>query len=200
VRALAGLIVLAIVAIACNDELVEAVAPEVCGSGKRWIGGKRGSELMYPGRDCVGCHLRNDGPELAFGGTVYPFVFETKEEYDAAQSGHDCFGVEGVRVVIQLDDGSELETVTNEAGNFFIEGRQSDVPMPFRVRVAWEAGGLQRETTMTTAPSYGGCARCHGYQESEEAFDATPPPDFVADDVPWIGLPGNPGQLDAPGG
>ena len=58
------------VSFGCHDELVEEVTKDVCYSEMRWIGEKRGSPEMYPGRDCVGCHLDNDGPPLSIGGTI----------------------------------------------------------------------------------------------------------------------------------
>ena len=61
----------ALLAFACNDETVEVVPKDVCYSEMRWVGEKRGSPEMFPGRDCVGCHIDNDGPPLALGGTVF---------------------------------------------------------------------------------------------------------------------------------
>ncbi|HKO91394.1 MAG TPA: hypothetical protein VJU61_09590, partial [Polyangiaceae bacterium] len=51
-----GLVCPAVV-FACNDDVEQDVAQDVCWSGTQWIGGRRGSPHMYPGRDCVGCHL-----------------------------------------------------------------------------------------------------------------------------------------------
>ena len=112
--------------VACNDETVEDVPQDVCVSGKRWIGGRRGSEEMYPGRDCVGCHLDNDGPQLMAGGTVYGFSQGANGQAVVPTLGQpqsvDCFGLEGVTVVLRGFDGEEFTTVTNRAGNFFFEG------------------------------------------------------------------------------
>src|SRR5687767_9212594 len=55
----------------CNDELVEEVPTTVCASGKRWVGEFTPNEEMYPGEDCVGCHLSSDGLPLMAAGTVY---------------------------------------------------------------------------------------------------------------------------------
>jgi hypothetical protein len=156
----------------------------------QWIGGKRGSEEMYPGRDCVGCHLQNDGPELIFGGTVYPFVEQLADNYRALQSGTDCFGVEGIEVNITMADGVLFSTTTNRAGNFFVEGKQSDVLFPMRAEVVWTSReGTDQTTGMNLGPSYGGCGRCHGYQpELKGEFGS---PDFVVPGTPFIGLTGN---------
>ena len=185
-------IVLPAFAFACNDVTVEDVPQSVCWSGKRWIGGKRGSEHMYPGRDCVGCHLDNDGPEFIFGGTVYDFVPTSEDQLNQYQSGEDCFGSEGVEVEITTGDGVLFAATTNEAGNFFFEGKQSDVVMPFQVRIIWTARADGREITtpMATRPSYGGCGKCHGFREGD-AFNTSPPPDYVVGGTASIGLTGN---------
>src|SRR6185295_16064950 len=124
-------IVLPAVAFACNDETIQIVDDDICATGKEWIGGKRGDPRMYPGRDCVGCHLDNDGPELMFGGTVYPYI---QGDFARAKltppSGRDCFGLEGVTVKVTGADGQEFLTTSNEAGNFFVEGKATDLVKP----------------------------------------------------------------------
>jgi mono/diheme cytochrome c family protein len=181
-------IVLPAFSFACNDVTVEDVPQDVCWSGKRWIGGKRGSEHMYPGRDCVGCHRDNDGPELMVGGTIYDFVIFTQDDFESLQSGRDCFGTEGVRVMITTGDGAMLDPVTNEAGNFFVEGKQSDLVMPLQVRIEWGDGQV---TPMGLRPSYGGCARCHGYREADETSEFTSAdPEFVRGGIAYIGTTG----------
>lgn len=161
-------------AFACNDELTQDVPEDVCVSlgpngsvlpGTQWIGGRRASPEMYPGRDCVGCHLENDGPELMFGGTVYPY--EQGGDYNrfmlTPPSGDDCFGLEGVTVTVTGVDGQEYVTTTNRAGNFFVEGKASDLKKPFQVQLSYQPDYLDTpiEPPMGTRPSYGGCARCH---------------------------------------
>lgn len=177
-RWLRGLMVLLapLGATACNDLTVEEVPEDVCLSGKRWIGGKRGSPNMYPGRDCVGCHRDNDGPELIFGGTLYGFV-EALETRGQFQSGEDCFGVgEGFTVTLTAADGQVFEAETNEAGNFFVEGKQSDVVMPFRVEIDWVTpDGQPADADMARRPSYGGCGRCHN-PALDRSADVIPQP------------------------
>ena len=161
----------ALFAFACDDETVEVVQKDVCYSEMRWVGDKRGSPEMFPGRDCVGCHIDNDGPPLALGGTIYPYVVGAQVAL-AAQTGEDCFGKEGVRVQITDLDGQTVETVTNRAGNFFIEGNPDDFAKPFNVQIVWtnDTDGEEKTTQMFTAPSYGGCGRCHN--PSAERFPA----------------------------
>jgi hypothetical protein len=152
----ARLVTLLASAVACNDETVEVVTKDVCYSEQRWVGGKRGSPEMFPGRDCVSCHIENDGPQLAIGGTIYPYVIDRPEAFEV-QSGTDCFGLEGVTVRIEDADGQLFELVTNRAGNFFVEGNPSDFKKPFQVKL--QMGNI--EPQMTTHPQYGGCAHCH---------------------------------------
>jgi hypothetical protein len=111
---------------------------------------------MYPGRDCVGCHLDNDGPPLALGGTIYPYLIERPEILEL-QTGTDCFGLEGVLVRIRDARGQRFELTTNRAGSFFVEGDPSDVAKPFSVEL--EMGDIRPQ--MPTRPLYGGCGYCH---------------------------------------
>jgi hypothetical protein len=164
-------LLIAATTVACNDETVEDVPQDVCVSGKRWIGGRRGDEEMYPGRDCVGCHLENDGPQLMAGGTIYGFGQGRDGAQVAMTLGRpqsvDCFGLEGVTVTITGDDDEVFTTVTNRAGNFFLEGRPSELVKPFLVQVRYDAPATADKPANTanfpmgTRPSYGGCARCH---------------------------------------
>jgi hypothetical protein len=161
-------IVLPTVVFACNDETIQTVDQDVCISGKQWIGGKRGDPRMYPGRDCVGCHLDNDGPELMLGGTVYPFQqpiysADAAAKFSQQQTGEDCFGLEGVELTITGADGQEFHVTSNEAGNFFIEGKATDLVKPFHVKAFYDnpITGKPDEPAMGEGPNYGGCARCH---------------------------------------
>jgi hypothetical protein len=155
---------------ACKDTLVEDVSPDVCASGKRWVGKLTGDEEMFPGNDCVGCHKAFDGPEMFAAGTIYGVV----DEDGARTTASDCFGVEGVRVTITGADGTVFETVTNRAGNFFFEGRESYLAKPFKVVIEYTTpDGVTSREPMGTNPSYGGCANCH-------RPDAVPTPGTVA--------------------
>jgi hypothetical protein len=169
--------------VACNDETIENVPQDVCVSGKRWIGGRRGSEEMYPGRDCVGCHLENDGPQLMAGGTVYGFPQGRDGAAIAMTLGKpqsvDCFGFEGATVTLIGADLEEFTTVTNRAGNFFFEGRPDELAKPFQARVDYTVPGTDARKQMFTRPSYGGCGRCH----STTAVALDPPPDDPIDQV-----------------
>lgn len=188
----------ALAALACNDELVEVVPKDVCYSEMRWIGGERGSEEMYPGRDCVGCHLENDGPQLALGGTLYPYVIRRQDVLFAAQSGEDCFGIEGITINIEDASGQRFDVVTNRAGNFFIEGNPADFAKPYQVwleNFQKTADGitLPNRVPMPVYPSYGGCARCHDPNAPplDPDVDSSDPSDPNFRSLsPFVGLPG----------
>jgi hypothetical protein len=183
---------LAIASFACKDDLVEEVPKDVCYSGLRWIGEKRGDPEMFPGRDCVGCHLANDGPPLAIGGTLYPYVLSAPAVF-AAQSGTDCFGVEGYTLTITDADGQEFPVTTNRAGNFYVEGNPDDFAKPFSVRIKdWDTHDPDKplgDTPMGTKPSYGGCANCHTPGKELVAPDPDHP-DRTVFPTARIGLPG----------
>lgn len=191
-------------AFACNDDTVEFVEKDVCYSGMRWVGEKRGSPEMFPGRDCVGCHIDNDGPPLAIGGTVYPYVLSGNAPGLLAQTGTDCFGVENVQVRIEDADGQVFELLTNRAGNFYVEGNPDEFAKPFSAEVIWpnalRDGTEQISPMLATTPSYGGCAKCHDPSKTEEqrvTEDEAESLDELVSPTARIGLPGNgPGDGD----
>jgi hypothetical protein len=155
----------------CKGDLVDDVAPEVCASGKRWIGDLTPSEEMFPGHDCVACHRDFGGPELMLGGTIYGLP-----DPDGTRTTlPDCFGVQGVQVTVTAADGLVLQTRTNRAGNFYFEGREASLAKPFRVTIEYTSpdGHTSREP-MNTSASYGGCARCHNPQEALPTPGAEP--------------------------
>jgi hypothetical protein len=164
----------------CSSDLVADVSPDLCASGKRWIGGLTPHKEMYPGHDCVGCHRDYDGPELMLGGTIYGLP----DPDGARTTQYDCFGVEGAQVTVTAADGQILTTRTNRAGNFFFEGRQDSLAKPFTVLVEYTApDGTYTREPMNSRPSYGGCARCHTPGHSEPTPGAEPGSTLGPDDV-----------------
>ncbi len=148
------------------DTLTENRTPEAtCVTGTWWVGGDTGHEEMHPGRDCVGCHRRNDGPPLALGGTVFPVEGQAE----------NCYGAEGVTVEVTDANGVQHLLVTNAAGNFFLEGDESVIAKPYSVRliaglappgVAPTPGVPETPIPMGTKPMTGDCGFCH-----EQAID-----------------------------
>lgn len=164
---------------ACSEDLVDDTSPDVCYSQKRWIGGVTASEEMYPGGECVGCHRIFDGPEFMAAGTVYGVV----DPDGAVTTRNQCFGVEGALVTITAADGQVLQTRTNRAGNFYFEGREDALAMPFKVVVQYQQDdGVLTQQPMNTSPSYGGCARCHTPGVANTG--ATPGAILSRDDIP----------------
>lgn len=182
-------------AFGCNDETVEIVDKEVCYSEMRWVGEKRGSPEMFPGRDCVGCHIDNDGPPLALGGTLYAYVLQGAEA-SALQTGTDCYGFEGATVRIEDAEGQVFEMTTNKAGNFYVEGNPDDFAKPFSVQVTYG----EQTASMATAPLYGGCGRCHNPSiPPSPEFNLEPPDADYVNGTARIGFPGfRPNGPDSP--
>jgi hypothetical protein len=171
---------LAIASFACKDDLVEEVPKDVCYSGMRWVGERRGDPEMFPGRDCVGCHLENDGPPLAIGGTIYPYILGAPAIF-GAQKGTDCFGIEGIKITITDAEGQEFDLTTNRAGNFYVEGNPDDFAKPFSAKIEnWASNNPEAPlgtNPMGTKPMYGGCARCHDPSVPVAAMYNPLPPD-----------------------
>lgn len=158
-----------------RSPLVRAVEADTCLTGLRWVGGDNPSAEMHPGSDCVGCHRDTGARPLLLGGTVYPTGGPGWEP-----PLDDCFGLEGVEVIVVDAEGRERSTLTNRAGNFYFEGRESELAMPYSVSMPFTQNGIEVVSQMFTQPSYGGCARCHSARaESTGPFDSVPAPDFV---------------------
>ena len=61
--------------------------------------------------------------------------------------------------------------MTNRAGNFYVEGDESELVLPYTASLRWSLDGRDIQTNMFTTPEYGGCARCHGVEsESPGVF------------------------------
>ena len=124
-----------------------AVAASTCLSGMKWTAGDSGSMEMHPGRSCIDCHAKGEGPRFLVAGTVYQALKETD----------DCYGVEGV--VVQLTDakGQVIKMTTNKAGNFNLGARGASISFPFTAKVIFK----KLERTMASKQSKGDCTSCH---------------------------------------
>ena len=100
---------------------------------------------MHPGRDCIECHDRGEGPSYALAGTVY----ELPAEAD------DCFGVADVIIELKGADGATVQVTSNDAGNF--TARHLEIEAPYTARLLYEG----RERVMTTPQTDFDCASCH---------------------------------------
>lgn len=123
-------------------------AGEACSTSQWWVRGDRGSALMHPGGDCVGCHeSRGGGPDLTVAGTVS----------GAVDDEDDCRGIPGAQVeLIGPDDEVFLTLETNGAGNFYSSASLTG-HTPYTVRISYQ--GRTRE--MASPQTEGACMACH---------------------------------------
>lgn len=132
--------------------------PTVCTSNRMWRGGGGGGEdgeegegddgswNMAPGRACISCHQRSEGPRFDVAGTVYP----TAHEPD------DCQGTgSGLTIVITDATGQRFRLTPNSVGNFG-QGH-TGIVLPYTASV--EGNGSTR--VMSTAQTSGDCNSCH---------------------------------------
>lgn len=121
--------------------------PTTCSSEQQWTRGNHESPLMHPGRDCIDCHSRGEGPSFSIAGTVYPTAHEP----------NDCNGVEGdndVHVEITDAAGTTITLSVNSAGNFYSTER---VAYPIQAKVVT----IGQERAMGAAQMTGACNSCH---------------------------------------
>lgn len=112
---------------------------EVCPVAAPDYGGA--ADLMLPGTDCLSCHVEGGHARSVFvaAGTVF--------------TGATCpEPVVGATVHLVDSDGTALDVVTNEVGNFVvIDGLMP----PLEVTITGDAG------TATMSAAGGGCGGCH---------------------------------------
>jgi hypothetical protein len=116
-------------------------------SVKKWTQGDSESPLMHPGRSCIDCHAKGEGPKFIIAGTVFQKLTESDDDY----------GVVGVTVQITDAKGVVTKLTTNASGNFFLRARGSSIAMPFTAKVIFKGA----ENAMGTPQSTGNCASCH---------------------------------------
>jgi len=131
----------------------------VCTSQSYWADGDEGSKDMHPGMACVSCHAEpNDegetGPDLLFGGTVYP----TAHEPD------DCNGVGAVTVVVTDAAGRTVQATARASGNFFVEG-ETPLALPIRAEVRRDGKTLAMQDPVDSVD----CNACHTAEGAEGA-------------------------------
>jgi hypothetical protein len=126
----------------CGPDL--GVPPAVCSTTA--VGASHSPE-MEPGGDCIGCHGSGEGPSFVAAGTVMA----------ALHDDTNCSGVAGVTVRLTGVDGVQIDLLTNRTGNFYLDGRASQLKLPFSAQVI--SGG--KSNAMLTAQSNTNCASCH---------------------------------------
>jgi cytochrome c5 len=123
-------------------------APQ-CATGKAWTQGNTGSPLMHPGGACNACHQVSGGPNLQFGGTVYP----------AAHEPDDCVGSAPpptITVTITDSKGRSLDATVNASGNFYID-RAGKLFPPFKASLS----DGTKTRAMNGSVTSGDCNSCH---------------------------------------
>jgi hypothetical protein len=145
--AVLALLLIGAAAASAQSSTTAANATAACLSGVQWTRGDSESPEMHPGRSCIDCHAKGEGPKFLAAGTV----FQALNEPD------DCYGVKGVVVQITDAKGQVLAVSTNASGNFFFGGRGTTMTFPITVKLI--SGSKTRE--MGSAQSTGNCAACH---------------------------------------
>ena len=138
--AVVAALLLPLAAVGCSNE----VAGDACGTFQTMPG-----PTMRPGANCLGCHQDGfgdpDAPEFTAAGTIF----------ESPQSDF-CDGVEGVKVYLTAEDGSEIELTTNAAGNFYtMEPLMVEGPGP---RIEFEGRSLKMGRNLPPTPA---CNACH---------------------------------------
>jgi hypothetical protein len=128
-----------------------ADAGGTCTSGKSWTMGNTGSPLMHPGAACNACHQQNGGPNLRFGGTVYPTLHEVNE----------CNGVAPPpQLTVTVTDSRDrtFPMLVNAAGNFSLKVGGGPAPRaPFRASLS----DGTKTRAMKGSVTSGDCNSCH---------------------------------------
>jgi hypothetical protein len=147
-----GLIVFAIALTAVgscdpvHDDAIAALGPEAAGV--------RRGPLHRPGQPCLLCHdgVIRDPQRFTVAGTVY----QTPSERAASV---------GASVILIDANASQVQLVTNAAGNFYVAPREYDPTFPIQVTVTGPGGQTVRMQTLIegngTVEPNGGCASCH---------------------------------------
>lgn len=127
-----------------------------CEGGGGW-GDDDFEERMYPGGNCIQCHLeeeddKDDTPSYTAAGTVMLGLHEED----------DCAGVNGAVVEITGADGLVRSLRTNSVGNFFT---REPIPVPYTAVVRYDGRTLPMEDEQTDL----NCANCHTIEGTDGA-------------------------------
>jgi hypothetical protein len=127
----------------------------VCAGAVVGWGGDDGSPAMTPGRACIACHSRGEGPRFSIAGTVFPTGHVPD---DCRPSSADSAQLSQAQVVI-TDASSQVFTLSvNGVGNFMHSAHASPpVVFPITAKVVY----MGKERPMVTPQSTGDCNGCH---------------------------------------
>ncbi len=103
--------------------------------------------LHRPGQPCLVCHDGSLGnpPKFSVAGTVY-------------QNAGDTVALDGATVTLTAADGTTFATVTNSAGNFYVNPDDFDPSYPMHVSITY---GSTTTTMQSHVGRDGSCAGCH---------------------------------------
>jgi hypothetical protein len=109
--------------------------------------GVRKGPLHRPGQPCTTCHdgELGDPPEFTVAGTIY-------------KNAGDPAPAVGATVSITSASGKMFDTITNEAGNFYVQPSQFQPGYPIKVAVTF--GEITVKMTSEIGRN-GSCAKCH---------------------------------------
>jgi hypothetical protein len=123
-----------------------------CTSGQLWDGGNSPSPLMHPGNACNACHQVSGGPNLRFGGTVYPTGHEPNDCNGAAPPPQ-------LNVTVTDSKSRTFTMAVNEAGNFLLDVTGGGAPPRAPFRASLSDGTKTR--SMNGSVTSGDCNSCH---------------------------------------
>jgi hypothetical protein len=138
-----------------NGALVDSLGPEQAGVPK--------GPLHRGGQPCLACHSDKGSasPQFSVAGTVYA--------HDTDVNGNDeTIPIQGA--LITLCDATsdtqgclQLNTPTNEAGNFYVRSSQWSPTYPMTVQVDYTASNGKKYSNKMTSKVYreGSCNFCH---------------------------------------
>jgi hypothetical protein len=116
--------------------------PTQCTSNMYWTGDNGGS--MNPGKACISCHSKGEGPQFTIAGTMYL----------SAHEPDNCAGSSGGQVVITDANGQTIALAPNSVGNFYYKG---PIATPFHAKLVNDGA----ERVMVAAQTSGDCNSCH---------------------------------------
>jgi mono/diheme cytochrome c family protein len=115
---------------------------------------REGDDGMAPGRACIACHAREDGPDFAFAGTVYPSL----------QEPDDCAGAPPAGLAVEITDATGTTTTipVTKNGNFFVKRKKFLPTGAYTVAVVGPRGRREMATKLTGVADCNGCHTATG--------------------------------------
>jgi hypothetical protein len=145
--------------------------PSVCASGQSWTGGDDddhengdrrmqnddddGSPDMLPGRACIACHARREGPTFAIAGTVFPSGHVPDDCLPTITQSED---LTRATVVITDEAGQVVSLPLTPTGNFAQwDDGSAAIAFPITAKVLYQG----KERAMHAPQRSGDCNGCH---------------------------------------